>query len=302
MLRYIFVLLLGVTALGAAAQMEDYDYFPPRLCKESGLKMVTVYETKITDPIAQSGPNNRIRLARNAVRQLYFDQNGNRSRALTLTRGGDIIQQEVIFVHDPHGLKRSENLKVYHTNTADSSKVIQNRESIFSYTPSGHVSSQSTYLTSETTRTSGDSIVYIRDLAGKLQKVVVYTFSPMPTILMEKEYDYRAGKVEVLTKIGGQPGNRDEFELDAEGRKVKERNFGPGDTLPRLETHYSYDPRGWLQEIQFIPDWKHFQRNETVISRKNKFDDHGKLVESQYDYGDGKRLFEFYDHSYWVED
>jgi hypothetical protein len=301
MLRHIAGLAFLCISLPLWGQVPEYDYFPPSLCKEAGLRMVTVYETKIDDPTHHSGPGNRIRLAKNKVRQIYFEREGWRQRSLNLARGGEFIEQELTYVHDASGLKLRENLRIYHTNDADSTKLIQDREHIYHYRGQ-NLQSQISQLTSESERKPMDSVAYDRDGSGRLQKEWVYSVEKAPILLLEKEYEYGPGKLEVLTKIGEGVLNRDVYEMDATGRKVHESNFGPGDTLPRLESFFSYDPRGWLQEVRFQPDWKHFQKSETVVSRKNKFDDHGKLVESQFDYGDGKRRMEFYDHNYWVED
>jgi hypothetical protein len=301
MLKYLAGLALMVACLPLWSQVPEYDYFPQSLCKEAGLRMVTVYETQINDPTHHSGPGNRIRLAKDKVRQVYFEREGWRGRSLELGREGEIVEQEVVYAYDATGLKLQENLRIFNTNNADSTKLIQDREQRYYYRGQ-QVQGQLSLLVSENERLRLDSVAYERDGTGKLQKETVYSLEFSPRFLMEKVYFYAPGKVEVVTKMNGEFGNRDVYELDEKGRKIHEINYARIDTLPLLETFYSYDPRGWLQEVRYEPSWRHHARSETVISRKNKFDDHGKLVESQFDYGDGKRRMEFYDHSYWVED
>lgn len=302
MVKYVLLSILLSTAQALHSQVPVHDYFSPSLCQAEDVKLVTVYETKIDDPVAKAGQGNRIRLAKNIVRQLYFDPNGYRSRMLRLSRGGDVVQQEVTYVYDSRGLELSESLRLFHTNYADSTKLIQRRETLYGYDGKGHLFYQSNYLVASDNREMEDSTAIHRDALGRTQLEQVYGFDSKPSLQLEKTYTYTSRNITMVTKLKGQEGNREEYELDDQGRKVHEWNFAPGETQARLETTYSYDPRGWLQEIRYQPDWRYFKRDETVVSRINKFDDHGKLVEAQMDYGSGKRLIEFYDYSYWAED
>lgn len=297
--------LLGVLGLMLAgwvrAQVPQYAYFPVELCVQEGVKVVTVYETPIDNPAAQSGHGNRIRLARNMVRQSYYDASGLAYRSLRYANGGKSITTERELTYNSAAQLVSELQRQYNTNLLDSTKLIQTSRRTLTYADNRLLATVNA-LVSPDQSLHIDSIACTYDAAGRLESEQVYDLRHGGTCILQKQYSYTGSKIALVTKVNGELLNRDEYELDAKGRVVVERNFGPGDALPRLESTYVYDPRGWLEEIRYAPNWQHFTKDVTVVSRKNKYDDHGKLVEAQMDYGSGKRLFEFYDYTYRVED
>ncbi len=286
----------------AAAQVPQYDYFPAPLCQSDGVKIVSVYETRVDNPAVMAGHGNRIRLARNMVRQSYYNQEGLAYRSVWYVNEGKTVVTETVRSHNDHKLLVSDEQRHFNTNFADSTKLIQTNRRVLRYDPALRLQSVTSYLVGASATNAVDSVAYARDVLGRLTTEAVYSLAGKPTCNLIKDYNTSEKEIKVTTRVGEQVLNRDEFLIDAQGRVVKESNYGPGDQAPRLETTYVYDPRGWLEEVRSNPDWQHFVRDETVVSRKNKYDDHGKLVETQLDYGDGKRLFEFYDYTYWVED
>jgi hypothetical protein len=297
-----FIWGMGLMIAGwAQAQVPQYEYFPAPLCLKEGVKIVTVYETAVDNPAAQSGHGNRIRLARNMVRQSYYDASGLAYRSLRYTNGGKTITTESERTYNNEALLLTELQRQFNTNLSDSTKLLQTSRRSLSYAGSRLLATVNA-LVSLDKSLNIDSVACVYDAAGRLQTESVYDLRAGATCILQKLYSYAQGKIELVTKVNGEVLNRDAFELDAKGRVVAERNFGPGDEVPRLESTYVYDPRGWLEEIRYAPNWQHFTKDMTVVSRKNKYDDHGKLVETQMDYGSGKRLFEFYDYTYRVED
>lgn len=288
-------------ALGLAAQVPQHGYFPQALCKQEGVKIVTVYETQIDNPSSQAGHANRIRLAREMMRQNFYDSDGLSYRSIKFQGGGKSITTEVLRTYNQQQRLGKEVQRHYNTNLSDSTKLIQSHQSLYAYTPAGPVLSVENALLSADTLIKLDSVAYQRDAGGRLNLEAVYSLKGLPTCILQKVYTYGKNYISTTSMVGELSLNRDEYELDDKGRVVKERNYGPGDDLPRLETVYVYDPRGWLEEIRYLPNWQHFAKDQTVVSCKNKYDDHGKLVEVQQDYGDGKRRMEFYDYTYWVE-
>jgi hypothetical protein len=289
-----------MACLVVQAQVPQYNYFPAPLCKTEGVKIVTVYETQVDDPAKQAGHGNRIRLARNMVRQSYYDASGLAYRSLRYANEGKAITTEIERTFNNQQLLITELQRQYNTNLIDSTKLLQSARRTLQYQGS-ILAATVTALINPTATKSIDSIAYVCDANGQLQMEAVYDLHGAANCILQKQYSYDGSTITVVTKVSEQQLNRDEFVLDAKGRVVQERNYGPGDDTPRLESVYVYDPRGWLEEIRYSPNWQHFTKDVTVVSRKNKYDDHGKLVETQLDYGSGKRLFEFIDYTYWVE-
>lgn len=294
------MLLLGANVL--VAQVPEHHYFPAHVCKSEGVKLVTVFETPVDDPALQAGRGNRIRLARNMVRATHYDRSGNAYRTLTYQNEGKNIVSEVLRTYNEQSLLETEVQRHFNTNFADSTRLLQTHRRVLLYLPNTALLQASiNSLIGQEQETPVDSVACERDATGKLLQETVYSLKGAPSVQLAKTYSYEASKITVVSKVGDYVLNKDIFELDDEGRVVRESNYAPGDEVPRLVTTYVYDPRGWLEELRYAPNWQHFTKDVTVVSRKNKYDDHGKLVEAQLDYASGKRLFEFYDYSYWVE-
>lgn len=295
------LLLITLMWLGKlSAQSLNYAFFPPALIQKEGVKTITVYETKIDNPAARAGQGNRIRLARKIVRMMEFDQRGYHVRTVYYKNEGKTVSQELLIAYDDQGNRLTETLKTNHTNNADSTKLLQSQEKQYLYEhqfPSAIITS----LISANKRIRIDSTHLDRDARGRVLAERLYEPHAKPLLLLERQWAYSERKAEMVSIVHGNKSNRNIYDLDELGRKSHEVNLAPSDTVPRLETFYSYDPRGWLQEERSEVNWNHSVKAETVVSRKHKYDDHGKLVESQMDYGDGKRLLEFFDHTYWVE-
>lgn len=296
----LLLVLAWLTGSVASAQSLNHAFFPQELIQKEGVRTITVYETKIDNPAAKAGQGNRIRLARKIVRQMDFDQKGCHVRTAYFKNEGKTITQEVRFAYDELGNRLTETLNTFHTNNADSLRLIQSQEKQYHYDHQ-YYNAILTSLVSTDRRTPIDSTRIDRDENGRVLSERLYEQHQPPLLLLERQWTYGDHKATMATMVRETASNRNEYELDAMGRKIREVNLAPGDTIPRLETYYSYDPRGWLQEERSIVNWNYFEKAETVVSRKHKYDDHGKLVETQMDFGDGKRLVEFYDHTYWVE-
>jgi hypothetical protein len=302
MLKFVLSLFVLLGANLLVAQVPEHQYFPAKLLKDEGVKVITVFETKVDDPVLQAGRGNRIRLARNIVRASEYDRMGHAYRTLTYQNEGKNIVSEVLRTYNELDVLALEIKRHFNTNFADSTKLLQTHQRTLNYLPAtATLQSSINSLVGQAMEIPVDSVAFVYDDQGRLVGETVYSLKGKHVPPIEKEYVYEGRKITVLSKFGTSVLNRDVFELDEKGRLIKESNYAPGDSDPRLVTTYNYDPRGWLEELRYDPNWQHFTKDVTVVSRKNKYDDHGKLVEAQLDYGNGQRLFEFYDYSYWVE-
>ena len=297
---HFFFILSFLLGFRLVAQVPDLNYFPAKLMKGDGVKSFQVYETQIDDPTAQSGKANRIRLAKNNVRQAYFDRDGNMNRQVWLSSDGKFVQRECNYAFDKNGDKIFEDNKNFHTNNSDSTKLIQTIEKHIKNGYHGELLTSNRYLRSTEALLLTDSVAFLRDESRKLIEEVSTHFDKENMSEMRKAYTYAGNQITVSTIVAEKEINRDEYVLDDKGRIATARYFTAGELTPRMEASYAYHPRGWLEEINYTHNWDFFDKIDTVISVKNKYDDHGKLFETQKDYGNGKRLFEFYDYSYFV--
>ncbi len=295
-----FFLLSLLLVSSLWAQVPTNNYFPADLMKSEGIKSYMVFETQIDDPVAQSGKANRIRLAKNTVRQAYFDREGLLTRTVWLSSDGKFVQREWKFGYDSKGQKIIESQKYFHTNNSDSTKVLQTVERQMEYGAHGELLTKNAFLRSKDESVHTDSVAYNRNEAHKLIEEISIQVNDLAGAKMTKKYTYGSESITVLTLVNDQTINRDEYTLDKEGRLSEAKFFTADETEPRMKASYQFHPRGWLEEINYTHNWDFFKKEETVISQKNRYDDHGKLFETQKDYGTGKRLFEFYDYSYFV--
>jgi hypothetical protein len=147
-----------------------------------------------------------------------------------------------------------------------------------------------------------DSTAYNRDNTRQLLEEVSTQMNASESPVLFKKYNRNGSNLIVETIVNDAIINHEEYLLDEKGRVTEAKYFTGTESAPRLQMNYLYHPRGWLEEINYIHNWDFFDKEETVVACKYLYDDHGKLFESQKDYGDGKRLFEFFDYGYFVNE
>ncbi|MBL0015954.1 MAG: hypothetical protein IPP17_05810 [Bacteroidetes bacterium] len=297
MRKILLNLLLCLPFATAWTQVPEYDYFPASHCRALGIRTVTVYQSNVDSARARSTTGKSIRLAKNIDRQLNFDAAGRRVKLVKFIRGGAMVQQEINFQYAAYGLLESETLRLYHTNNADSTKLIQSREKVYYHDNFGILNATANYLLSGTKRTLVDSTTIELDSEARISKESVFVPESKQKPQLVKSYAYQDNKIVVTTLIEGQVSNRDEHLLRDQWFSVQELNFAANEPAPRLETQYKHDANDRLVEIRYLPDWKHFVPAETVVLRKNTFDKQGRLTEARLEYADGKATLELYDYS-----
>lgn len=266
------------------------------------VRSYTVYETKIDDPVQQSGKANRIRLAKKEVRQAYFNPDGQLNRMIWLDSTGRLIERELECRFDQKGNKEIEKLKYFHSNYNDSTSLIQTIETHLKFGYHSEVLVKNRYFKSIDKSVHTDSIAYNYDAERNLITEVSTQINAKGLPQLVKKYSRKGSQLVVESFVDEVEVNREEYLLDDKNRILEAKYFSAQEVTPRMQVNYQYHPRGWLEELNYIHNWDFFKKEETVISCKNRYDDHGKLFEVQKDYGNGKRLFEFYDYSYFVNE
>ncbi len=297
---------LGVLFLVRAglliAQVPQHNYFAPALCQKEGVKIVAVYEAQIADAETKAVPSSRIRLESNMVRQTFYDLKGMPIRSLRFQNEGKTMATEILRTYDAQNMLTVELQRQYNTNFADSTKLLQTQKRVLHYNDAGQLLSTVNSLIASDKETPIDSVSYEYDLAGKLTTERVFATEGPTQCILKKYYQYRDGIISRVSLVDDMAVNSDAYQLDSKGRVIEEAYSTKGDRSPRMLASNTYNALGQIAAIQYMTDAALFPLATTVAARNNKFDSKGKLVEGQFDYGDGKRLYEFYDYTYWVED
>jgi hypothetical protein len=299
------LLILAVTSVVLPAQSWDPVYFPSELMMDKGVEMVTEYETQISDPLDQAGSGNRIRLARKMNYELLFDRNGQK-----------VKQQNFKAENKPHdhldyefddGGRLTEMSYTYPQEAsvlpgaADSATVIlHRRHTLHYYLENG----KQDYREVKTENGDGlhliEKVQFNYDALGRLADQTVYVWRDSLPDSLQKVYTHFARGINISTRSGKTTLHRELMEFDGKSRLVSRNYFNADNPAPRYRETYSYSPRGWLERIEYTYNWEFYQQSESVISRENIYDDHGKLSEAILDYGDGHRAVKYYDYSYFA--
>lgn len=304
MLRTLFLLLiLSVTGMFLPAQSWDPVYFPNDLMKNRKVEMVIEYETQIKDPLDQAGSGNRIRLARTMNYELYFDREGQKVR-LQNFKEGNKPHDHLSYAFDDAG----RLLELSYTypqmasvipDTSDSAKVIRHqRHTLHYYLENGKQDYRLVKTENEEGLKVVEKVQFYYDVLGRLADQTVYAWRDSIPDSLKKFYTHFARGINISTKSGEKTLHRELMKFDGEGRMITRDYFNASNPAPRYRETYTYNPRGWLERIEYTYDWAFYQQAESVISRENVYDDHGKLSEAILDYGDGHRAVKYYDYSY----
>jgi hypothetical protein len=294
----LFLLLAGLLT----AQVPQHDYFAPALCQKEGVRIVSVYEAQIADAATKAAPSSRIRLESNMVRQTFYDLSGLPVRSLRFQNEGKTMVTEILRTYNDQNMLAVELQRQYNTNFADSTKLLQTQRRVLYYNDAGQLLSTVNSLSASDKETPIDSVSYEYDLAGKLTTERVFAIDGPTKCILKKYYKYSDGILSRVSLVDDRMMNSDAYKLDGKGRVIEEAYSTNGDLAPRMLVSNTYNGLGQISSIKYITDATLFPLATTVAARNNKFDSKGKLVEGQFDYGDGKRLYEFYDYTYWVED
>jgi hypothetical protein len=305
MLRTTLFSLLLFSAFSISAQSWEPEYFPAELMESDGVRMVTEYETQIDDPLDQAGQGNRIRLARTMNYDLDFDTLGRKTRLLNYKEGNK-PQDFLTFEYDSLGrlIKSSytypQSASALPEEVNPGTVIPHRRHTLHVFNENG----KQDYRLVKTENGEGirltDSIQFNYDVLGRLDKQVQYIWrDTLPDSLM-RIYTHFARGLNITTRVGDQILSRELLKFDGTNRLISREFFEGRNQVPRSRELYSYNPRGWLEKVEYAYDWDFFKQAESVISRENIYDDHGKLSEATLDFGDGRRVVQYYDYSYHV--
>ena len=302
MLRIISIASILLIGLAGQAQTPEQDYFPVDVMKQEDIRAVGMYETRIDDPGRQSGAGNRIRMSRDLKKETYFSKSGTKERTLFFKEDHKTLKDYLIYRYNAKAQMES---KSYHHGdgkggSGDSTAKADDfhRDTEYSYDSQGRLQQTKIYVGSKSNRELSDSTGFVYDKQGRIETETRYVIGAGKTI---KNYVYSAGRKTEITSMAGPVVMRRELIVrDEEGRITSLAMYVGEEESPRYSESYVYDPRGWLEEIAYEYDWNFYKRFESVVSQKNKYDDHGKLVEIQMIYGNNKRLMRFFDYTYYV--
>lgn len=304
MLKTLLLLLMLVfSGIALPAQSWDPVYFPNELMKSRDVKMVTEYETQINDPLDQAGSGNRLRLARKMNYELFFDAAGQKVR-LQNFKEGNKPHDYISYEFDDEG-RLTELSYTYPQmasvlpDTSDSAAVIRHRRHTqHFYLENGKQDYRLVKTENENGLTLVEKVQFNYDVLGRLSDQVVYVYRDSLPDSLQKVYTHFARGINISTRSGREVLHRELMKFDGDGRLMSRDYFNASNPAPRYRETYSYNPRGWLERIEYTYDWAFYQQSESVVSRENVYDDHGKLSEAILDFGDGHRAVKYYDYSY----
>jgi hypothetical protein len=283
------------------AQVPKNDLFPASLMKKEKVKDIFVYETTINDPKSQAGFDNEIRLVKKVIQKITFNNDGTISQKEWLNDQGEVQRIWTVEYNNPDEIK-AEYLRSFIGDYPGQSDLSTTTSTEYTYAGFQKYQSRVVALVSDSKRVVTDSSTFKYGANGKLQVEENYHTLGGAVMRSTKQYDYRGRKITVTTKVEGKELNRDEYELDKAGRIISASFFTEKETSPRMTKSYFYHPFGWLQEITFDRNPAFFSDGQELeLSRKNRYDDAGKLMEIQLDYSDGRRVFQIFDYSYQVK-
>lgn len=306
-MKYLFSALsivLFVAWNPAPAQIYDHDYTPAELMKEEGVKVVTVYRTEVEDPEDFAGKGNRIRLARKLIREIYLDREGRPERGMYYHGEDEEMTDWGTYRYNTKGLleESSSHHKVKQAGTrglVDTTQLTVTTHQRRSYDGQGRLILILNLNEKDGNQFATDSIVTEYDGQGRPQSRIQFDLKGENKVRSSTAYEYKAGNKCIATTTYASGSISEEITVtDAIGRVLStQSNLG---RMSVVETN-TYHPRGWLETIEFERE-NPVMKGKGLRSQKNVYDDHGKLIEMQFDYENGKRVFEFYDYTYYVDE
>jgi hypothetical protein len=271
-------------------------YFKAALMRADGVRSVAMYTHQQDDPRAVAGMGNAIRIAREMSEETEFDREGRPTRK-RIFAAGERVQDELVMVYDAHGKLGAKSYQHF----SPTNIVQPDAPWALMFEATTHYKYLQGQLASE----------FTQDADGKETQRIESTYDAQGRLATEsrstvrgnllRTFTYEDRITEVQESTDGVPGRRERIARDKAGRVISYTYYTANSETPDLTEFYTYDPRGWLEEIRYEFDWTAHKREKALLSRQNRYDDHGKLVESSLNYGDGRRTVQWYDYTYYVE-
>ena len=291
-------------------QSEEPEYFPAWLMQQEGVRGVTAYETEIDDPRDQARSGNRIRMARIMTYDSYFNLKGLRTRIIHYQKGTNKLRDHLSYTYTTFGFPKkttyvypqASNVRMsIDSENVDSTAIIHRRETINYYLDRDHLAYQLVMNVNSGKRKVTDSLSFAYDITGRLEREIRYIMGDSVENSVERQFKHGQRSLTIYTLNKGVLLNREINRKDLQGRLILKEYFQGKNQHPRYRKQYSYNAEGHLTAVTYTYDWKYYEKEKCVISRKNIYDDRGKLIEAQLDYGDGKYRVNFYDYSYYSD-
>lgn len=305
-----FSVTLPAQTITVTGNAQGPDYFPAELMQQEAVRGVTVYETEIEDPQEQTVVSNRIRLARKLIFDSYFNAKGQKTRTIYYQSGSNEMRDHLTFSYTRSGLPRKTTyvypqpgsvLPTPNNENSPENVIVHRRETENFYGEDGKLAYRTVVMMNTDTTQLTDSLRYAYDITGRLKGEKRYIMGEANATSVEREFKHGQRSLTIYTANQGKLLSREINRYDLEGRLASQEFFAQQSPTPRYREQYHYNTQGKVASITYIYDWAHYKKEESVINRKNIFDDQGKLLEVQLEYADGKRLVKFYDYTYFTD-
>lgn len=278
---------------------EDFEpeYFPAELMRTEGVSEVAKYRCELDSGVVTVS-GRTIRIAKERTQWITFNRLG-----LPVTR----------FASDLKMWKMSSDIHM--TYDAEMRLTDMTYQSFFHYefsppdSPGTPLSASTTHYTYDGDRLQTRSSISIPD--GRLLNTTVLSYDANGQLQREQEID----EPEKLVRIYRYEGSTIRIEehkndtltrynlitLDSAGRVLSDAYFyaSDGEIKPGVVESYTYDANGRVEEERFEIPFEELEEGKLVLITKNRYDDHGKLIESTCELGDGRRTVEWYIYEYW---
>jgi hypothetical protein len=294
--------LIMICLLGGQAQAQELNkafepqYFPPKLMHAEDVKVMHMYQHDQLNPGATTG--HTIRLAKEKTESAFFNV------------AGDVTLKEVYGTGE-----RAHNVIQISYNE----KGQMTQKSYEHFTPANTLQPDSAWMSILKTAThytyDGDQLQSQRSLSipnGDMLQSIEFGYYPDGRIQAERKssgkrtltrtYFYKDNTVLIEERNEEALIRSERLELDQASRVLTHAYIPAGATIPDLTEIYTYNAQGWLEELRYEFDWQKHERATVLLSRKNRYDDRGKLTESTFDYGDGRQITQWFDYEYWGRD
>lgn len=296
-LLIIFCLLGWRVQAQALAEFYLQRNFPSKLMRAEGVASVSMYESK-QDSGAATNTGRTIRIAKEKNEMITFNRNGLPITWLTYG-SGEYVSNEIHM-------------------TYDAAMRLTDRTSRSFYPPEGFPpGADLTHHESTTHYTyAGDLLQMERMTAiphGRLLEATTYSYGTDGRLKTERlsynggeenavrTYYYEGNTVRMEEYNNDTLTRTKHIELDTAGR-ILSRAYTLAGEAAYLKEIYTYDAHGRLEEVRYQYADVYEGTNSKEFSIQNRYDAHGKLIESIFDHGDGSKTIEWYIYEYWDED
>jgi hypothetical protein len=271
--------------------------FPPQLMRAEGVASVSVYESR-QDSGAAPSKGRTIRIAKGKAEMIVFNRLGLPVKRLTY--GSD------------------EHVGNEIQMTYDAAMRLTDRTSRSFYPPEGFPpGADLTHHESTTHYTyAGDLLQMERMTAiphGRLLEATTYSYGTDGRLKTERlsynggeenavrTYYYEGNTVRMEEYNNDTLSRTKHTELDTAGR-ILSRAYTLAGEAAYLKEIYTYDAHGRLEEVRYQYADVYEGANSKEFSIQNRYDAHGKLIESIFDHGDGSKTIEWYVYEHWDGD